>query len=268
MWQGACSGVCSGHLLGAYLSEAAALLLQDQMQQLLASGAISRLPEEVQWNVRVLLPRGQDLSGSRQARGASGNPGAAPNLSPGVLASLPLAAPSAPPAAPAVRHITLILPMDHDPGSRLSSSEDVMYEVAVHHDTCHDMVLALCSVQDSQAVLRVGSGAVQAPTGAAAPGQDMAAQLQNMLAQAALMQQLQASQSVHSQLLQLLQLQLVQGSTPDQSGKHSPTSRSLTFLCLRRLRKTYALSAFHASAAVPALRAHVASALGVLRIST
>ena len=106
-----------------------------------------------------------------------------------------------------------------------------MYEVAVHHDTCHDMVPALWNMQDLQAVLRVGSGAVQAPAGAAAPGQDMAAQLQNMLAQAALMQQLQASQSVHSQLLQLLQLQLVQGSTPDQSGKHSPTSRSLNFLC-------------------------------------
>lgn len=121
-----------------------------------------------------------------------------------------------------------------------------MYEDAVGHDTCHDMVLAMCSVQDSQAVLRMASGAVQAPAGAAATGQDIAAQLQNMLAQAALMQQLQASQSVHSQLLQLLQLQLVQGSTPDQSGKHSPTSRSLNFLCLEHFaRLTFSVLSMH-----------------------
>ena len=94
------------------LSKAAAPLLQDQVQQLLASGAISRLPEEVQWNVRVLLPRGQDPSGSRQARAAVGNLGAAPNVAPGVLASLPMADPSAPPAAPAVRHISLTLSME------------------------------------------------------------------------------------------------------------------------------------------------------------
>ncbi len=51
------------------------------------------------------------------------------------------------------------------------------------------------------------------------PGQDVAAQLQSMLAQAALVQQLQVHQSAHSQLMQLLQLnQLVQGSSPDPSG--------------------------------------------------
>ena len=30
------------------------------MQQLLAMGAVSKLPEEVQWNVRVLLPRKEE----------------------------------------------------------------------------------------------------------------------------------------------------------------------------------------------------------------
>lgn len=58
---------------------------------------------------------------------------------------------------------------------------------------------------------------VQAPQ---PQGQDVAAQLQSMLAQAALVQQLQAHQSAHSQLMQLLQLnQLVQGSSPDPSGE-------------------------------------------------
>ncbi len=72
------------------------------MQQLLASGAISKLPEEVQWNVRVLLPRGQDASGAAQLRGTLGNLGSVQNLSPGVLASLPLAAATAPLANPMV----------------------------------------------------------------------------------------------------------------------------------------------------------------------
>ena len=72
------------------------------MQQLLASRAISKLPEEVQWNVRVLLPRGQDASGSAQLRGTLGNLGSVQNLSPGVLASLPLAAATTPPANPMV----------------------------------------------------------------------------------------------------------------------------------------------------------------------
>ena len=72
------------------------------MQQLLATGAISKLPEEVQWNVRVLLPRGQELTGPGQPQGA---PGSVQNLSAGMPASLPLAAaaPSAPQAAPVVR---------------------------------------------------------------------------------------------------------------------------------------------------------------------
>ena len=62
---------------------------------------------------------------------------------------------------------------------------------------------------------------MQAPqTGAQGP--DMAQHLQSMLAQAALVQQLQAHQNAHSQLMQLLQLnQIVQGSTPDASGKLS-----------------------------------------------
>lgn len=70
------------------------------MQQLLATGAISKLPEEVQWNVRVLLPRGQDnlCSGQQQ-----GNMGSMQNLSAGVLASLPLAAPAATQTTPVVR---------------------------------------------------------------------------------------------------------------------------------------------------------------------
>jgi hypothetical protein len=33
---------------------------QAVMQQLLAMGAVSKLPEEVQWNVRVLLPRKEE----------------------------------------------------------------------------------------------------------------------------------------------------------------------------------------------------------------
>ncbi len=54
-----------------------------------------------------------------------------------------------------------------------------------------------------------------------AQGHDVAQQLQSMLAQAALVQQLQAQHSAHSQLLQLLQLnQLVQGNNADPSGKH------------------------------------------------
>ena len=73
------------------------------MQQLLASGAISKLPEEVQWNVRVLLPRGQDAPGAAQLQGALGSLGSTHNLSPGVLASLPLAAANAPPANPMVQ---------------------------------------------------------------------------------------------------------------------------------------------------------------------
>ena len=49
---------------------------------------------------------------------------------------------------------------------------------------------------------------------AAPQGQDAAQQLQSVLAQAALLQQLQAHQSAHSQLMQLLQLnQLVQASS-------------------------------------------------------
>ena len=86
-------------VLGA---EGQLLPMQDQMQQLLASGAISKLPEEVQWNVRVLLPRGQDPSGAAQLRGTLGNLGSVQSLSPGVLASLPLAAATAPPANPMV----------------------------------------------------------------------------------------------------------------------------------------------------------------------
>ncbi|CAL5218448.1 g129 [Coccomyxa viridis] len=130
--------------------------LQDQMQQLLVSGAISKLPEEVQWNVRVLLPRAQDMAASGQGPAASGNLGSVQNLSAGMLASLPLAA-SAAPQTP--------------------------------------------------------------PVAAQQQGQDVAAQLQSMLAQAALVQQLQVHQSAHSQLMQLLQLnQLVQGSSPDPSG--------------------------------------------------
>ena len=70
------------------------------MQQLLATGAISKLPEEVQWNVRVLLPRGQDNLGSGQQQG---NMGSMQNLSAGVLASLPLAAPAATQTPPVVR---------------------------------------------------------------------------------------------------------------------------------------------------------------------
>ena len=77
---------------------------QDQMQHLLASGAISKLPEEVQWNVRVLLPRAQDTAGSGPGRAASGNLGSVQNLSAGMLASLPLAAPATPQTSPVVRN--------------------------------------------------------------------------------------------------------------------------------------------------------------------
>ena len=80
---------------------------QDQMQQLLVSGAISKLPEEVQWNVRVLLPRAQDAAGPGQGQAALGNLGSVQNLSAGVLASLPLAAPAAPQNPPAVSANTL-----------------------------------------------------------------------------------------------------------------------------------------------------------------
>ena len=81
--------------------------LQDQMQQLLASGAISKLPEEVQWNVRVLLPRAQDMVGAGPGQAASGNLGSVQNLSAGMLASLPLAA--APPQTPPTVCVTLFL---------------------------------------------------------------------------------------------------------------------------------------------------------------
>lgn len=72
------------------------------MQQLLASGAISKLPEEVQWNVRVLLPRAQDTAASGQGQAASGNLGSVQNLSAGMLASLPLAAAAPPSQTPPV----------------------------------------------------------------------------------------------------------------------------------------------------------------------
>ena len=78
---------------------------------------------------------------------------------------------------------------------------------------------------------------MQAPQ---AQGQDVAAQLQSMLAQAALVQQLQAHQSAHSQLMQLLQLnQLVQGSTPDPSGERHATIYRLCYLesPVQKLRK-------------------------------
>ena len=81
--------------------------LQDQMQQLLASGAISKLPEEVQWNVRVLLPRAQDMVGPGQGQAASGNLGSVQNLSAGMLASLPLAAAAPPQTPPMVCDICL-----------------------------------------------------------------------------------------------------------------------------------------------------------------
>ncbi len=72
------------------------------MQQLLVSGAISKLPEEVQWNVRVLLPRAQDMAASGQGPAAAGNLGSVQNLSAGMLASLPLAASAAPQTPPVV----------------------------------------------------------------------------------------------------------------------------------------------------------------------
>ena len=83
------------------------------MQQLLASGAISKLPEEVQWNVRVLLPRAQDMAASGQGQAASGNLGSVQNLSAGMLASLPLAAAAAPPSQtpPVVRDIRPAAPV-------------------------------------------------------------------------------------------------------------------------------------------------------------
>lgn len=44
------------------------------MQQLLAMGAVSKLPEEVQWNVRVLLPRKEEpaAAAAKAAQAAAG----------------------------------------------------------------------------------------------------------------------------------------------------------------------------------------------------
>ena len=60
------------------------------MVQLLAMGAVSKLPEDVQWSVRVLLPRKEDpaLAAAKAAAQAadSGGTAAVPNLA---AASLP-----------------------------------------------------------------------------------------------------------------------------------------------------------------------------------
>ncbi len=46
------------------------------MQQLLVMGAVSKLPEEVQWNVRVLLPRKEEpaAAAAKAAQAAAGPP--------------------------------------------------------------------------------------------------------------------------------------------------------------------------------------------------
>ena len=62
------------------------------MVQLLEMGAVSKLPEDVQWSVRVLLPRKEDPAVAAARAAAQAASGAAPNLNGSLLAPAALPA--------------------------------------------------------------------------------------------------------------------------------------------------------------------------------
>ncbi len=70
--------------------------LQGVMQQLVTLGAVSKLPEEAQWNIRVLLPRKNE-------------PTVAPFTVPAARATAPLAAPAVDPAATTAALLGMLL---------------------------------------------------------------------------------------------------------------------------------------------------------------
>lgn len=108
------STMCLGmiNLLLQYASDVAfigrCVWLQGTMQQLVSIGAVSKLPEEAQWNIRVLLPRKAE-----------------PSVAPFTVPAARVANPAVPAVDPAATNAALLGMLLNQPNQMAATSQQV-----------------------------------------------------------------------------------------------------------------------------------------------